>query len=559
MRLQSVKPQALTLATETTSPQSTVQSLKSLSMEQNLRALGLTDLAALHVNLFPAQLYQQALARQEVKMSEDGAMMALTGQHTGRSANDKYVVRDTITERDLDWGKVNQPFEPDAFDALKAHAVEWLKNKEVFVQDLFVGAEPAYRLPIRVITTNAWHALFARNMFIRPTPEQVTERQEPAFTVLHVPEFKAEPARDGTRSPTFVILNFAQKLAMIGGTSYAGEIKKTIFTVMNYILPPKGVLPMHASANIGDKGDVAIFFGLSGTGKTTLSADGSRTLIGDDEHGWSDHGVFNFEGGCYAKVIHLSAKQEPEIYAAARRFGTVLENVVFDEETHKVDFDDPFLTENTRACYPIDFIPNVSASGAGGMPQNIIMLTCDAYGVLPPLSKMTPEQAMYHFLSGYTARVAGTEKGVKEPQATFSACFGAPFMPRSPEIYAKLLGEKIAYHKVDCWLMNTGWSGGGYGTGGQRMPINDTRTLLRAVLSGALAKGKFVRDETFGLMVPESCEGVGTKLLRPREMWHDKAAYDATAQKLKGMFSENFKKFADKVGPEVVKAGIGIS
>jgi phosphoenolpyruvate carboxykinase (ATP) len=549
MRLQSVKLQE-------TADAETLSSPNMIAMEQDLRQLGLTGLTAIHANLAPAQLYEQALRRKEVRLSEDGAIIALTGQHTGRSPNDKYIVRDATVERDIDWGKVNQPLEPEAFDALKSHATEWLKGKEVFVQDLYIGAEPAYRLPVRVITTNAWHALFARNMFIRPTAEQLKEGHEPAFTVLHVPEFHAEPKRDGTRSGTFVMLNFGQKLAMIGGTSYAGEVKKSIFTVMNYLLPSKGVLPMHASANIGDKGDVSIFFGLSGTGKTTLSADGSRTLIGDDEHGWSDHSVFNFEGGCYAKVIRLSPKQEPEIYAAARRFGTVLENVVYDEETHKVDFDSAFLTENTRACYPIEFIPNASETGVGGLPQNVIMLTCDAYGVLPPISKLTTEQAVYHFLSGYTARVAGTEKGVTEPQATFSACFGAPFMPRPADVYAKLLGDKIAFHKVNCWLMNTGWSGGAYGTG-QRMPINVTRTLLRAILSGALAKGKFVKEDAFGFMIPEACDGVPSDILRPCSMWQDKAAYDATAEKLKSMFTENFKKFADKVGAEIVKAGIG--
>ena len=552
MRLQSVKLQdASPDQTGGTTP-----SQQSKIMEQNLAQIGLTGLVAVHVNLSPAQLYEQALRRHEVKLSEDGAIIALTGQHTGRSPNDKYIVRDAMVEREINWGKANQPFEPDAFNALKGHVAEWLEGKEVFVQDLYIGADTAYRLPVRVITTNAWHALFARNMFIRPTAEQLAQGHEPAFTVLHVPEFHAEPSRDGTRSSTFVMLNFAQKLAMIGGTSYAGEIKKSMFTVMNYILPAKGVLPMHSSANIGPDGDVAIFFGLSGTGKTTLSADSSRTLIGDDEHGWSDHAVFNFEGGCYAKVIRLSPKQEPEIYAAARRFGTVLENVIYDEATHKVDFDSAFLTENTRACYPIDFIPNASATGAGGLPQNVIMLTCDAYGVLPPISKLSAEQAMYHFLSGYTARVAGTEKGVTEPQATFSACFGAPFMPRPAEVYAKLLGDKVTFHKVNCWLVNTGWSGGGYGVG-ERMPINVTRTLLRAVLSGDLAKGKFVEDGSFGLMIPESCKGVPSEMLRPREMWKDKAAYDAMAQKLTGMFAENFKKFEAGVEPEVVKAGIG--
>jgi phosphoenolpyruvate carboxykinase (ATP) len=548
---------AQTIKTHDTGIELTPSNSASSAMEQELRPLGLTGLAAIHVNLSPTALYEEALRRNEVRMSEDGAIVALTGQHTGRSPNDKYVVRDGANKDEIDWGKVNQPYENAKFNALKGRIAEWLKGREVFVQDLYVGADDVYRLPIRIITTNAWHNLFARNMFIRPTAEQLATGHEPAFTILHVPEFQTDPAIDETRSGTFVMLNFGQKMAMIGGTSYAGEIKKTIFTVMNYILPAKGVLPMHASANYGDKGDVAIFFGLSGTGKTTLSADGSRTLIGDDEHGWTDHSVFNFEGGCYAKVIRLSAKQEPEIYAASRRFGTVLENVVMDPETRKVDFDDAKLAENSRSCYPIDFIPNASETGLGGLPQNVIMLTCDAYGVLPPISKLSAEQAMYHFLSGYTARVAGTEKGVTEPQATFSACFGAPFMPRPAEVYTHLLGDKIKFHKVNCWLVNTGWSGGGAGVG-QRMPINITRTLLRAALSGELARAEFVNDGVFGLLVPKAVEGAPGNLLKPREAWKDKAAYDATAQKLIGLFTENFKKFAAKVDPEVVKAGIGV-
>ncbi len=452
MRLQSVKTQDILTDTQ----DEISSNPASIAMEQELRQqLGITGLAKVYVNLSPAALYEQALRRNEVQLSEDGAMVALTGSHTGRSPKDKFVVRDSTNINDIDWGKVNQPYEPASFNTLKGRIVEWLKGKEVFVQDLYVGADETYRLPIRIITTNAWHNLFARNMFIRPTAEQLAKGHEPAFTVLHVPDFQADPAIDMTRSSTFVTLNFGQKLAMVGGTEYAVEVKKTIFTVMNYILPTKGVLPMHASANYGEFGDVAIFFGLSGTGKTTLSADASRTLIGDDEHGWTDHSVFNFEGGCYAKVIRLSAKQEPEIYAASRRFGTVLENVVMNPETREVDFDDATLAENSRACYPIDFIPNASENGLGGLPQNVIMLTCDAYGVLPPISKLTAEQAMYHFLSGYTARVAGTEKGVTEPQATFSACFGAPFMPRPAETYAKLLGDKIKFHKVNCWLINT--------------------------------------------------------------------------------------------------------
>ena len=521
-----------------------------------LETLGLNGLDAVHVNLSRAQLYEHALRRKEIQLSEDGAMIAVTGQHTGRSPNDKYVVRDANNENDIAWGAVNQPYEPAAFDAMQGHVTSWFKGREVFVQDLYAGADAAHRLPIRITTTNAWHALFVQNMFIRPTAAQLANGHTPEFTIIHAPEYEAQPTRDKTRSGTFVMLNFAKKMALIGGTSYAGEMKKTIFTVMNYILPTKGVLPMHASANVGKDGDVAIFFGLSGTGKTTLSADATRTLIGDDEHGWGDEHVFNFEGGCYAKVIRLSAKQEPEIYAASRRFGTVLENVVFDPVTRKVDFDDAKLTENTRACYPIDFIPNASETGAGGLPQNVIMLTCDAYGVLPPISKLTTEQAMYHFLSGYTARVAGTEKGVTEPQATFSTCFGAPFMPRPPEVYANLLGTRITKGKVNCWLINTGWSGGGYGTG-QRMPINVTRTLLHGILSGSLAKVKFVDDGVFGLMVPEKVDNVPDNMLIPRNAWADKAAYDATAQKLIGLFAENFKKFESKVSADVLKAKIG--
>ena len=519
-----------------------------------LAQLGLRDLGAIHVNLTPEALYQHSLRRKETVVTEDGALLACTGAHTGRSPNDKFVVRDAETEQTVNWGAVNQPFTPAQFDALKMHATEWLKGREIFTQDLFVGADPTHRLPIRVVSTQAWHNLFARNMFIRPTAADAAKPHVPSFTVLHMPDFRAEPARDGTRSDVFVILNFTQRLILIGGTFYAGEVKKSLFSIMNYLLPPKGVLPMHASANIGAEGDVTIFFGLSGTGKTTLSADASRTLIGDDEHGWTDDSVFNFEGGCYAKAIKLSAKMEPEIYAAARRKGTVLENVVMDPDTKAVDFDDATLAENSRACYPIDFIPNASASGIGGLPRNIVMLTCDAYGVLPPISKLTTAQAMYHFLSGYTARVAGTERGVTEPTATFSTCFGAPFLPRPPEVYADLLGKKINTQKVDCWLVNTGWSGGGYGVG-QRMPINITRALLRAALSGALAKGSFVPDPAFGLMIPETCPGVAPEMLHPRAAWADKTAYDAQAEKVARLFAENFKKFADKVGAEVATAG----
>jgi phosphoenolpyruvate carboxykinase (ATP) len=525
-------------------------------LEDELRALGLEGLAALHANYSTEQLYDNALRRKEVQLTADRAIVAHTGAHTGRSPNDKYIVRDPSTENEVAWGPVNQPFNPTDFDVLKLRVGAWFKGREVFTQDLYAGAEAAYRLPIRIVAANAWHSLFARNMFIRPTAAQLARGHAPAFTIIHAPEFQADPARDKTRGEAFVMLDFTRGLGFIGGTSYAGEIKKAIFTVMNYMLPPKGVLPMHASANEGPQGDVAIFFGLSGTGKTTLSADATRTLIGDDEHGWSDTSVFNFEGGCYAKVIRLNPRQEPEIHAASCRYGTVLENVVLDPLTHRVDFDDASLTENTRSCYPIDFIPNASASGLGGLPKNIVMLTCDAYGVLPPISKLTPQQAMYHFLSGYTARVAGTEKGVTEPEATFSACFGAPFMPRPPQVYAKMLGDKIAAQRVDCWLVNTGWSGGGAGVG-ERMPINVTRTLVRAALSGALSRGAFVTDGEFGLSIPQSCDGVPGELLDPRQSWKNEGAYSVSAKKVKDLFAANFKKFEGNVAPEIAQAGIG--
>lgn len=528
-----------------------------LGLKESLSAFGLKDLGNIFSNLSTEQLYAETLRRKEVQLSSTRALIALTGQHTGRSPNDKYVVRDSSNENEIDWGAVNQPYEPAAYDALEKRIAEWLKGRDVFVQDLYVGADPDYRLPIRVITTTAWHSLFVRNMFIRPTPQQLAAGHEAAFTIIHAPEFYAEPTRDKTRSDVFVMLNFGRKSALIGGTAYAGEIKKTVFTVMNYILPQRGVLPMHASANQGQANDVAIFFGLSGTGKTTLSADSARTLIGDDEHGWSDKAVFNFEGGCYAKVIRLNPEQEPEIYAASNRFGTILENVVQDPTTQKIDFDDAKLTENTRASYPIDFIPNASTSGCGGIPKNIIMLTCDAYGVLPPISKLTAQQAMYHFLSGYTARVAGTERGVVEPQPTFSACFGAPFMPRPAEIYAKMLGDKIAMYDVDCWLVNTGWSGGSAGGGkvGQRMPIQVTRSLLRAALSGELSKGTFEMDGVFGLSIPKACEGVPSQTLHPRAAWQDDAAYSAAASKVKELFASNFKKFEGKVDLDILESG----
>ncbi|MBI1208557.1 MAG: phosphoenolpyruvate carboxykinase [Azospirillum sp.] len=519
-----------------------------------LDSIGLNHLKAVHWNLGVPALYEQAIRRNEVALARGGPVVALTGQHTGRSPNDKFIVRDALTDGDIWWGSVNRPVTSETFERLHGRVCSFLQGREVFVQDLFAGADPEYRLPVRIVTQQAWHSLFAHNMFLRPNNWE-RNHFEPAFTVIQVPEFKAVPERDGTRSDVFVLIDFTKRLVLIGGTSYAGEIKKSIFSIMNYLLPAKGVMPMHCSANIGPKDDTAIFFGLSGTGKTTLSADGSRTLIGDDEHGWSETSVFNFEGGCYAKVIKLSRESEPEIYATTERFGTVLENCVLDPRTGILDLDDDRYTENTRASYPLDFIPNVSKTGMGNMPENIIMLTADAFGVLPPISRLTPDQAMYHFLSGYTARVAGTEKGVSEPQATFSSCFGAPFMPRHPAVYAKLLGEKIAKHSANCWLVNTGWSGGAYGTG-KRMKIAHTRALIRAALENNLAAAPHTADPNFGLYVPDVCPDVPAEVLKPKNTWADKRAYDETAREVARRFEANFKQFSDQVDDKVKSAGI---
>jgi phosphoenolpyruvate carboxykinase (ATP) len=477
----------------------------------------------------------------------------MTGARTGRSPLDRFIVKDSSTASDVWWGDVNRPIGKDVFDGLHMRVAAYLRGREVFVQDLFAGADPNYRLPVRIVTEHAWHSLFARNMFVRPKPEEWRDFT-PSFTLIHAPDFQAEPERDGTRSEAFVLLDFGRRLVLIGGTAYAGEIKKSIFTVMNFLLPVRDVLPMHSSANIGPRGDTAVFFGLSGTGKTTLSAEHGRTLIGDDEHGWSTHSVFNFEGGCYAKVIRLDPAAEPEIYATTGRFGTVLENVVMNE-AREIDLDDDSITENTRASYPIDFIPNASPTGIGGLPDNVIMLTADAFGVLPPLSQLTPEQAMYHFLSGYTARVAGTEAGVREPQATFSTCFGAPFMPRHPVVYAAMLRDRIAARGVRCWLVNTGWSGGTYGTG-QRISIAHTRALVHAALDRALERVPMRPDQAFGLLVPETCPGVPQEVLQPRNAWRDKRAYDETATEVARRFEANFAQFAGTVDERVHAAGI---
>ncbi|MCC6169314.1 MAG: phosphoenolpyruvate carboxykinase [Caldilineaceae bacterium] len=498
-------------------------------------------------------LYEHAIRRREGRLAHLGPLVVRTGQHTGRSPKDKFVAEEGENRNFVAWGKVNQPMAPDKFESLHHRLMSYLQGRDLYVQDCFAGADPAYRMPIRIVTETAWHSLFARNMFIQANSTELAQHM-PEFTVIQAPNFHASPEEDGTNSEVFIAVNFARKLVLIGGTQYAGEIKKSIFSVMNYLLPFKRVLPMHCSANYGPEGDVAIFFGLSGTGKTTLSTDPSRTLIGDDEHGWSDNGVFNMEGGCYAKTIRLSATAEPDIYQACRKFGTILENVGYNTETGRIDLNDDSLTENTRAAYPISHIPRATRLGVAGHPTNIIMLTADAYGVLPPIAKLTPEQAMYHFLSGYTARVAGTEKGVTEPQATFSACFGEPFMVQPPITYAKLLGERIAEHQVDVWLVNTGWSGGPYGVG-RRMNIGHTRAMISAALDGSLRTVPMRHDPVFNLAVPISCPGVPSEVLEPRNTWEDKAAYDVQAAKLAEMFHRNFARFAGDVPKEIAEAG----
>jgi phosphoenolpyruvate carboxykinase (ATP) len=502
-----------------------------------LEQVGINPSANVYWNLNTPELYEIIARRGEGSLSAHGALIFDTGEHTGRAAKDKAIVREPSSEEKVFWGEVNKDFTQGAFDALRERMMKHASALELFVQDTYAGADARYRLPVRIITELAWHSLFARTMFIND--DAGAEKHTPEFTIVNIPSFKADPARDDTRSQTFILMDFSQRLVLIGGTSYAGETKKSVFTILNYLLPQRGVMSMHCSANIGDAGDVAIFFGLSGTGKTTLSADPERRLIGDDEHGWSDDGVFNFEGGCYAKVIKLSAEAEPDIYRTTRMFGTVMENVVFDPQTRIPDLDDASKTENTRAAYPLTSIPNIVPEGHAGHPSNIIMLTADAFGVLPPVARLTPEQAMYHFLSGYTAKVAGTERGVTEPQATFSTCFGAPFMVLHPGVYAGLLGRKIQEHKADCWLVNTGWSGGPYGEG-QRMKIGYTRAMIRAILNGSLAQVETRPDPVFGVGVPVSCPGVPEEVLSPRNTWKDKDAYDSKARDLARRFNDNF-------------------
>jgi phosphoenolpyruvate carboxykinase (ATP) len=517
---------------------------------------GLSPRGKVHRNLIAPELFQAAARRNEGEFADMGPFVAITSPHTGRSPNDKFVVREAKSESDVDWGKVNQPMPPGKYKLLYNDVVHYLNDQpELFVQDLYCGADPSYRLSVRYTSPNAWHMAFVRNMFIRP---ELTDLPtfEPNFTVLHAPEFQADPDRHGTRSGTFIVLNIAERTILIGGTRYAGELKKAMFSVMNYLLPKQGVLSMHCSANVGKAGDTALFFGLSGTGKTTLSAVPDRGLIGDDEHGWSEHGIFNFEGGCYAKVINLSPETEPDIYRTTQMFGTVLENVVLDPATKKVRFADQSITENTRASYPLNYIPNYVESGSGGHPKNVIFLTADAFGVLPPIAKLTPQQAMYYFLSGYTAKVAGTERGVKEPQPTFSACFGAAFLVWHATKYARMLGDLLRQHKSNVWLINTGWSGGPYGTG-KRINLKYTRAIVNAALAGALDKVKTQTDPVFGLAVPVAIDGVPDRVLTPRATWSDAAAYDAQAKKLAGMFRENFEKFGSvdtatkNAGPKV--------
>jgi phosphoenolpyruvate carboxykinase (ATP) len=517
---------------------------------------GITGLGNVYYNLIEPALVEAAVARGEGKLGLGGAFLVSTGAHTGRSPKDKHVVRTPAVE-DTIWWENNRPMAPDAFDRLHADMLEHMKGRDYFVQDLYGGADPALRLDVRVVTELAWHGLFIRHLLRRPDAAELAAFA-PEFTIINCPSFKADPARHGCRSETVIALNFEKKLILIGNTAYAGENKKSVFTLLNYILPAKGVMPMHCSANhaIGNPDDAAIFFGLSGTGKTTLSADPSRVLIGDDEHGWSDRGIFNFEGGCYAKTINLSASAEPEIHATTSRFGTVIENMVFDPETLVLDFEDNSITDNMRCAYPLEAISNASATSLGGQPKNVIMLTCDAYGVLPPIARLTPAQAMYHFLSGFTSKTPGTEVGVTEPIPTFSTCFGAPFMPRRPEVYGKLLQGKIAEAGANCWLVNTCWTGGAYGTG-SRMPIKATRALLTAALDGSLNNVEFRKDPNFGFEVPVAVPGVDAKLLDPRRTWTDPAAYDAQAQKLVGMFSDNFAQYADKIDEDVRAAAIG--
>ncbi len=512
--------------------------------------LRLEGAASLLLDAVPAVLYEHVIARREGLLAESGALVVDTGHFTGRSPSDKFIVRNRSTRDEVDWGEVNQPMEEDAFERLLRDMEAHLEGMRLYVQDLYAGSDPRYRVRVRVVTEYAWHSLFAQNLFVRP-PAPFDSFD---WIVLDLPSFVADPQRHGSRTDTAICLDFERRTALIANTEYAGEIKKSIFSALNLDLPSRGVLPMHCSANMDADGSVALFFGLSGTGKTTLSADGDRTLIGDDEHGWSDAGIYNFEGGCYAKAIRLSAEAEPEIYRASQRFGTVLENVHLLSDSRTLDFADDRRTENTRAAYPLTFMGNAAEDGRGGHPKDVVLLTADAFGVLPPIARLTPEQAMYHFLSGYTAKVAGTERGVTEPKATFSACFGAPFMPLPAPRYAAMLGERVRRHAVRVWLVNTGWTGGAFGVG-RRIPLAQTRAVVRAALAGKLDDVALREDPVFGLRVPVEVPGVDTGLLDPRGTWDDPAAFDAQAAALAGMFRENFAALSAAVPPEVREAG----
>lgn len=509
--------------------------------------------SAAYWNIGAARLVERAVQGSEGMLTDRGALVVRTGQFTGRSPKDKYIVRDATTENTVAWGSVNQPMSPEHFDNIWERVLGFLMDKEIIVEDLIGGADPDYSLPIRIVTQRAWHALFARQLFIRPLPEDLPDHK-PEFTLIFVPDFEVNPKTDGTRSETAIVINFTRKIVLIAGTCYAGEMKKSVFTLLNYLLPEKNVLPMHCSANVGELGRAALFFGLSGTGKTTLSADRDRRLVGDDEHGWSDHGLFNFEGGCYAKCIRLSREAEPQIYNAIR-YGVVLENVKMDLETRLIDFDSDEYTENTRAAYRIEYIDDAVIPGMCGQPNDVVFLTADAFGVMPPISKLTPEQAMYHFLNGYTARVAGTERGLgKEPQATFSSCFGEPFLPRNPLVYANMLGEKLRAKHSSVWLINTGWTGGAYGVG-HRMSLAYTRAIVHAAIEGGLTHVPTKPHPVFRVLVPESCPGVAKEILDPRMAWADKDAYDRTARHLASRFQENFTKKFGSVAPEILAAG----
>lgn len=523
-------------------------------MHEQLLKIGLTNFQKIHHNLATPALYEQAISKGEAEIAHLGPLVVRTGQYTGRSPNDRFIVREETSEDRIWWSEQNKSMEPEQFDHLLTKMQGYMEGKSLYVQDCFAGADKRFQIPLRIITENAWHSLFARNMFIQVSDRSQLQQHTPQLTVIHAPGCQAVPEIDGTNSEAFVLLHLGRGLIVIGGTSYGGEIKKAVFTAVNHLLPMQSVVSMHCSANLGRDNDTALFFGLSGTGKTTLSTVKDRRLIGDDEHGWCDKGVFNIEGGCYAKVIRLSSEAEPEIYDCTRKFATILENVVMDPVSRRLDLDDDSLTENTRAAYPITHIPSGLRKGVNPHPSNIFMLTADAFGILPPISKMTPQQAMYHFLSGYTAKLAGTERGVTEPVAVFSTCFGAPFMPLHPHVYADLLGEKIVEHNVNCWLVNTGWSGGPYGVG-HRISIGHTRAMIRAALNGTLNDVEYSRHEIFGLYVPHRCPQVPSEILYPKNTWHDPEAYDTKGQELAKLFQDNFRQFASEVSEAVREAG----